>query len=171
MASSDSVPKVGGRRRLHDPGDLQPELARVDPIEQPDPRPEQDGSEVELQLVEQADIQGLLHGGCAAGDVHVLAAGGFASLCHGAGDPVGDEGKCRAALADPRLPRVVGEDEDRRAERGWVGPADFALVEHAAAHHIGAGAGELLLGDLMVTVDSPPDWLCRCRQASTSYCH
>ena len=50
MASSDSVPKVGGRRRLHDPGDLQPEFARVDPIEQPDARPEHDGGEVELRL-------------------------------------------------------------------------------------------------------------------------
>jgi hypothetical protein len=55
--------------------------------------------------------------------------------------------------ADPRLPRLVGEHEDRGAERGRVRPADLTLVEYAAAHHVGAGAGELLLGDLVVAVD------------------
>jgi hypothetical protein len=50
--------------------------------------PEHDRREVQLQLVDQASVQGPLHRDCPTSDAHVLAAGGGLSLLNGAGDGV-----------------------------------------------------------------------------------
>jgi hypothetical protein len=44
----------------------------VDPVEQAHPRPKQDRRETQLQLDDQASVQGPLHRGRPTGDVHVL---------------------------------------------------------------------------------------------------
>ena len=66
---------MGDRRRLDDPGGLELYLVRLDALEQPGSRSEQDGREMFLELVKQAGAQELRHRLRASGDPHVLLAG------------------------------------------------------------------------------------------------
>ena len=77
---------------------------------------------MEIELVEQAGGQVLLHGARAAGDGDIVGAGGLARLIQGRLDSAGDEGEVGSALHRQRVTRVVAEDEDRNAERGLLAP-------------------------------------------------
>ena len=71
---------------------------------------------------------------------------------------------CRSALSIPSLTKwnvvppgrsqgladLLGQDEDRRVEGGFLGPEALAAVEHPLAHDAHAGAVEGLLQDAVV---------------------
>ena len=102
---------------------------------------EQDGRDVEDQLVELAGGEDLAEEVRAARHVDVAVATRRLRLLQRGGD-VGDE---RERRLDPleRRPGPVGHDEDGRPERRPVAPVELAGVEHRAAHDVGAGPIEL----------------------------
>src|SRR5205823_6274755 len=91
--SVSDVAHVGCERRV----DLLHRLeARIrDAVEEALAGAEQDGNEVEHELVDHACTQRLTHGGCAAGDVDSSVAGGFRGARERRVEAVGDEVKRR----------------------------------------------------------------------------
>jgi hypothetical protein len=96
------------------------------------PAPQHDRREVQLQLVDQASVQGPLHRDCPTGDTPVLAPGGGLSLLNGAGDDV-DISRLNLALCGPAFPQVTGESQR---------PRDAVLRE--APIRMGAGSGSAM---------------------------
>jgi hypothetical protein len=127
----------------------EPEHRRV---EQAHAVAEQDGGDVDLELVQQAGSQHLRQQRASARDGHVLPAGRLPRLVDGGLDPIGDVGEAGAPLAVEHLAGPVRDDEDRGVERGLVAPGHLAPVRHPPPHHVGAGRGERLLQDLGVGV-------------------
>lgn len=85
------------------------------------PWPSSTGGEVDLQLVEQPGLDGLLDGVCTARDPDVLVACGGPCLLDGAPDAVGDE-RVNASFGDG-VGRLVGDDEQRETGPAPVGPS------------------------------------------------
>ena len=118
-------------------------LEQARAVEQPRAAAEQQRHNVQVQLVEQAGREVLLHDVGAAAERDVPAAGGREGLLERRLDPVGDEREARPALQlGERLARVVGEHEDRVVERRVLAPpavpARLAPRPRAAAEHIAA---------------------------------
>ena len=65
-------------------------------------------------------------------------------------DSVVDEVERGAARALPGAANLVGQDEDRRMERGFLGPEALSAFEHPLAHDAHAGTLEGLLQDPVV---------------------
>jgi hypothetical protein len=103
---------------VYDSRDFQHESLRIDPVEQPHTATEQQGGEVDLDLVDQPGFEELLDDVRAARDSNVPIVRGLLRLLQGALEAVCDERECRASLPGPRVPRMVGEDEHRCAKRG-----------------------------------------------------
>src|SRR5436309_5041593 len=117
-----------------------------DAVEEPFTGAEQDGNEVEDELVDHACRKRLAHGRRAAGDVHSAIACGLRGARERGVETVADEIERRPARELDRLVLVVREDEDRSVVRRLVAPptAPVALPraanrpEHVASHHIRA---------------------------------
>src|SRR5439155_15955431 len=86
-------------------------------LEQADAVAEQDGHQVDPDLVKQPGLEALLHDVRAA-DGDILVPGGFLCLTNGALHAVGDEGEGRS-FPDPFLWGGMGDDETRSPPR-WV---------------------------------------------------
>jgi hypothetical protein len=111
---------VGHARRFHPAHLLELEVANV--LEQPLAATEQDGDEVELELIDQAGGEILLDEVGASPEEHILAAHGVPRLLERGLDPIGDEDEGGASLHLQRLAGMVGEHEDRRVEERVVAP-------------------------------------------------
>jgi hypothetical protein len=100
---------------------------------------------VEVELVDQAEPQRLVHGAGATHEVDVLVPGRHLRLRDRDLD-VRDEGEAGRAGHPDRV-RPVGRYEDRHLERRVLAPAVHMVVGRAAGHdgHDGTGAGEHLL--------------------------
>jgi hypothetical protein len=70
-------------------GWFQPHPAGVDPVEQPHAGSKQDGRQVDLQLLEQSGVEGLLYHVRASSDLHIFVTGSGPGLLDGAFYSVG----------------------------------------------------------------------------------
>ena len=91
-------------------------------VEEPHSVSEQERSDVDLQLVEQPGLQALLNDVRTSGHRTFLSPAAARACVERGVEPVGDERERRPALLRQRLAGVVGEDEDRDAERRVVAP-------------------------------------------------
>src|SRR5436309_6919206 len=89
VLAGDAVLDVRDRGRGDHLDRLEGEIADV--LEQPLACPERDRDDVEVELVEQAGGEVLLHGACPAGDLVVLVAGRSPGLLQRGFDSIGDE--------------------------------------------------------------------------------
>jgi hypothetical protein len=113
-------------------------------------------------LVEKSSVEALLNEVRASGHRDVFLAGGLASLGERGLEAVRDEDERRATLLLHGLPRVVGENEHRHAERGIVSPPPvrdrivfpraLAAAEHAPAHEDRPGRVQRFAHHLVVRV-------------------
>src|SRR6202008_5024068 len=115
LRPSDAIAHVRRQRRVDDLHRL--EAGVRDAVEDALSAAEQDGGEVEDQLVDHARGERLAHGGSTSGDVDSAVAGGLFRAREGGVEPVGDEVERRSALELDRLVLVVREDEDRSVVR------------------------------------------------------
>ena len=105
---------------------------------------EQNGSDVEHELVDHARGESLPHGGGATGDVDAEVAGRRLRARKGDIEAFGDEVERRPALHRDRIVRVVGENEHRSVIRRLVAPPSAPVhvplapngAKHVAAHHV-----------------------------------
>ena len=117
-----------------------------DAVEEPLTGAEQDGGEVEDELVDHACRKRLADGRRAAGDVDSAITCGLRGARERGVEAVADEIERRPARELDRLVLVVREDEDRSVVRRLVAPpaAPVALPrtanrpEHVASHHVRA---------------------------------
>ncbi len=112
-------------------------------VEEPLPATEEDGHDVDGELVDESGAQVLLRRRGAAADRDVLAVRRGDGLLERALDAVGDEVEGRPALHLERRALVVGEDEHRCVERRVLAPPAPPLLvlpraadrpEHVAPH-------------------------------------
>src|SRR3954465_12048760 len=136
---------------------LKPE--RLDALEDPLARAEQDRRDVERELVDDPGNEGLAHSRGATRDVYAALAGRLTRLCVSVVEAAGDEVEGPPAFHLDRLVSVMGEHEHRRVVRR-LGPPPAAPVliplaadrpQHVAAHDVGAArahepAGSGLVG-------------------------
>src|ERR1700761_7170409 len=113
-------------------------LDRLDPkgpaaVEEPLTGPEQDGDQVERELVDHARGERLPDRGGAARDVDATLAGRLERLRVGGFEAPGDEMEARAALHLDRLTGVVGEYEDRRVVGRLGTPPSIPVLVPLAA--------------------------------------
>src|SRR5512135_214642 len=92
------------------------------------PATEQDGSDGEVQLVNQGRAQILPNGGYAAAEADVTAARCSGGLLQGGVNAFGDKAKLRASRHPERRPRVMREHEDRRVIRRLIAPPALPAV-------------------------------------------
>src|SRR5581483_834796 len=117
-----------------------------DAVEEPLTGAEQDGDEIEDELVDHAGRERLAHGRRAAGDVDSTITGGFRGARERGVEAVADEVERRPARELDRLAFVVREDEDRSVVRRLVAPPAAPVTlprtanrpEHVASHHVRA---------------------------------
>src|SRR2546430_9798772 len=102
--------------RVDDTAELQRHVRDREVLEEARPRAEQDGDEMELELVEQSRRQRLLADARAAGDLDVLPPGDRESLLDGGFDAVGHEGERRSSLLRHGVAPVARHDEHGHAE-------------------------------------------------------
>src|SRR4051794_23027890 len=129
---------------MQDLDGLQPE--RLDTVEDPLAGAEQDGRDVERQLVDDRCNEGLAHGRGATGDVYAALAGRLTRLCVSGVEAVGDEVERGPAFHLDRLVGVVGEHEHRRVVRRLGAPPTAPVLiplaadrpEHVPPHDVGA---------------------------------
>src|SRR6185437_1998018 len=116
---------------MEDLGGLEIELG--DAVEYPLAGPEENGDDVEPELVDDARLQRLADRRGAARDVDAVAAGSVTGLGVGGVEAIRDEVKRRPALHLDRRVSVMGEDEHGRVV-GRLGspPARPLLVPLAA---------------------------------------
>jgi len=88
--------------------------AHAQVVEHADTCAQQDGHQVDADLVEKLGLQALLQAASDA-DLDVLLPRGFLRLTDGALDPIGDEGE-RRFYFDPFPGDAVGQNETRRNE-------------------------------------------------------
>ena len=133
---ADAVAHVCRERRVDDLDRLKAGID--DPVEEPLTRAEQDGGEVENQLVDHACRKRLAHGRRAAGDVHAAITCGLRGALERGVEAVDDEIEGRPARELDRLVLVVREDEDRSMVRRLVTPpaAPVALPWTASGRRI-----------------------------------
>ena len=93
-----------------------------DAVEEAHAGAEEDGNQVDLDLVEQAGAQVLLSHLASTRDQHVLLACDGTRLSQRLVDAAGDEVERRAGARDDLLARVMREDEDRHLEGRLVAP-------------------------------------------------
>src|SRR4029453_10896615 len=123
------------------------------------PAAEEHRRHVDVELVEEAGLQVLLHDRRAAAEQDVPVSGGCTRLLERALDPVGDQRERRPALLDDRFALMVSEHEDRHVERRVVAPPGiririarprpFAAAEHLAAHDSRTDAGPGLAAEVV----------------------
>src|SRR5512141_475523 len=107
-------------------------------------RTEQDGCDVEGELVDHAGDQRLSHGRGPTGDVHTLLTGCFTRCDVRVVEAPGHEVERRAPLHPDRVVAVMGEYEDRRVVRRLgappAGPVRVPVptdgAEHVPPHHV-----------------------------------
>src|SRR5215218_259564 len=102
-------------------------------VEQASARYQDDGGEVQTDLVEQPSVQELPPNVRPAVDLNVLRAGGFSCLLQGHLDPVGDEDVRGATLFYDRLGGTMGDNETRSVERWLLTPRTDAEIYHPAS--------------------------------------
>src|SRR5215203_1176841 len=146
----DGVPEVRDVRRVKSFSDLRCDLAPADPVEQADPLAEEDRRQRDGELIDQTRVEVLDDGVGTSRDSDILASGDLTRLPQRALDPVVDEVERGPARTLPGTANLVGQDEDRRVERGFLGPETFSSLEHPLAHDIHAGTVESLLQDAVV---------------------
>src|SRR5881397_2952895 len=138
---ADAVAHVRRAWRVDDVDRLEAEIG--DAVEEPLTGAEQDGDEVEDELVDHACRKRLAHGRRATGDVDSAITRGLRGARERGVEAVADEIKRRPAREFDRLVLVVREHEDRSVVRRLVAPpaAPVALPrtanwpEHVASHH------------------------------------
>src|SRR5258707_8114173 len=125
-------------------------------------RTKQDGSDGEMQLVDQGGAQILPNRGYAATEAHVAAARCSGRLLQSGVNAFGDKAKLRTSRHPERCPRVVRQHEDGRVIRRLVAPPALPAVvrprapdrtEHVAPENPGTDSGKALLSDSVV--DAP----------------
>src|SRR2546430_11602562 len=100
---------------MQDLDGLKPE--RLDAVEDPLAGAEQDGRDVERELVDDPGTEGLAHSRGATRDVYAALAGRLTRLCVSGVEAVGDEVEGRPAFHLDRLVGVMGEHKHRRVGR------------------------------------------------------
>src|SRR5215218_4954687 len=146
----DGVPQVRDERRIDSLHDLRCDLVPVDPVEQADPLAEEDRRQRDGELIDQTRVEVLDDGVGTSRDSDILASGDLTRLPQRALDPVVDEVERGPARALPGTANLVGQDEDRRVERSFLGPETFSSLEHPLPHDVHAGTVESLLQDAVV---------------------
>src|SRR5271166_1913871 len=141
---------MGDKRRVNRLRDLQRHLAPIDPIEQADPRTEEDWRQRDGELIDHARVEVLQDGIGTSGDPDILVPSDLLRLAQRALDAVIDEVEGSPAWALPGTAHLCGQDEDRRVEGSFFGPGEFSPVEHALAHDAHAGAVEGFQQDAVV---------------------
>src|ERR1700740_857813 len=123
----------------------------------------QDGSNGEMQLVNQAGAQKLPNGGYAATQADVAAVRCGSRLLQGGVNAFGDKAKLRTSRPPKRRPRVMCQHEDGRVIWRLVTPPSLPAVvrprasdrtEHVAPKNPGTDSGKALLRDSVI--DSHP---------------
>src|SRR2546421_12816577 len=117
---------------MQDLAGLKPE--RLDAVEDPLARAEQDRRDVERELVDDPGNEGLAHSRGATRDVYAALAGRLTRLCVSGVEAVGDEVEGRPAFHLDRLVSLMGEHNHRRAvTRLGTPPRAPRLIPPAAA--------------------------------------
>src|SRR5215212_7523238 len=111
--------------------DLQPNLVPVDPVEQAHSFAEEHRCQRDRELIDQARVEVLEDGVGTAGDPDIPTSGNLTRLPQCARDSVVDEVERGSTWPLPWTANLLGQDEDRRMEWGFLGPETFASVEHA----------------------------------------
>src|SRR3954452_5920527 len=140
--SADAVANVRRKRGVEHLDRL--EAGVLHSLEQTLAGAEQNGSDVEHELVDHAGRERLPHGGGATGDVDAQLARRRLRALEGDVEAVGDEVERRPALHRDRVVCVVGENEHRSVIRRLVAPPPAPVLvprgpnpaEHVAAHHV-----------------------------------
>src|SRR3984885_12375890 len=119
----------------------------------------QDGSDGEMQLVNQAGAQKLPNGGYATTQADVATARCGSRLFHSGMNAFGDKAKLRASRHPKRRPRVMRQHEDGRVIWRLIAPPPLpALVrprasdrtEHVAPKNPSTNSGKALLRDSVI---------------------
>src|SRR2546430_13545430 len=105
---------------MQDLNGLKPE--RLDAVEDPLARAEQDRRDVQRELVDDPGNEGLAHSRGAARDVHAALAGRLTRLCVSGVEVAGDEVEGRPAFHLDWLVSVMGEHKHPRAGKGLRAP-------------------------------------------------
>ena len=146
----DRVPHVRDERRMNRLHNLQPNLSPLDPVEQADPIAKEDRCQGDGKFVNQASIEVLEDGVASSCDPDVLVACGLTCLPQRTLNSIVDEVEGGPARAFPRIAFLLGQDKDRRMERGFLRPATFSAVEHPLPHNAHARTLEGFLRNAVV---------------------
>src|SRR5688572_30837499 len=122
---------MGNERRVKRLHDLHRDLAPVDSLEQAETLTKENWRQRDVELVDQACIEVLEDNVGTSRDADILVACNRTCLPQRTLDPVVDEVERGPARALPGTAYLMGQDEDRRMERGFLRPEPFAPVEHA----------------------------------------
>lgn len=136
------------------------ELWQVETGEKVFPGAEEDRSNGEVHLVDEAGLKVLADGGDAAAKANVLTFGSAGGALKSSVDAIGDEVEGGAAAHGDGFARVMGEHEDRSVVGrvvapptfpGIVGPGTADRAEHVATQNprsdfVEATSGEVVVG-------------------------
>src|ERR671932_1159588 len=117
---------------MQDLDGTQPE--RLDAVEDPLARAEQDRRDVERELVDDPGNEGLAHSRGATRDVYAALASGLTRLCVSGVEAAGDEVEDRPAFHLDWLVSVMGEHKHRRVVRRLGTPPAAPVLVPLAAH-------------------------------------
>src|SRR5712692_9991713 len=133
--------------------------AHIDVVQEMLPGTEQDRSDGEMQLVNQAGAQIPPNSGYAATEADVAAARGSARLLQSGVNAFGDKAKLRTSRHPERRPRVMRQHEDGRVIRRPVAPPALPTVvrprtsdrtEHVAPENPGTDSRKALLRNSVI---------------------
>ena len=125
-----SVADVRGERRVEYLDRLEPE--GLDPVEQPLPGPEQDGSHVERELVDHAGGKRLTDSRGTARDIDPILAGRLERLRVGGLETLGDEVEARTALHLQEVAVASAATVPQRSSApGWIRTSDRRIRSSA----------------------------------------
>jgi hypothetical protein len=113
----ESKPEMGHARDLLSTREFELAWRDAQMIEEPDATTQEDGNEVNADLVQQTRLDELL-GNVRAGDADILVAGGRLHLGKRALDPIVDEDE-RGLLLRDRLPHLMREPVTKTGQVNW----------------------------------------------------
>src|SRR6476619_3383920 len=144
-SADTAIADVGGQRRVKDLGGLEAE--GLNSVEETLARTEQDGRDVEGELVDNAGDQRLSHDRSPTGDVHTALTGSLTCCGVGRVEALSDEVERRPPVHLDRLMAVMGQHENRRVigrfgappAGPFLVPAPADRAEHVPTRSAGAG--------------------------------